>query len=361
MGEFDFLALIISRFSKLDLVLVVINSLLLLFSRPIFTQFTHSPELSEDQTTRLHYFRSANGLTLLVVLFYNLVLPLSDHSLVTRGLAVLLILYLGYLGYHVADFIIKKKFGRQSEINGELVINETYNSRILGLTVAILLFIITLIGSVRILGFDTLLEAGGVLGFIGVMLALTQGAWAPDIISGLIILNSGMFKTGDVIRVNEGEGILGVIFKTKIFHTEILNLVNNHRIMIQNSKLRQATIQNLSRFASAKGLREVVQLKIGYDVPQSEVEAMVNTTFMKLHEQESVKIEVEPPVAIQPTDVGDFSVTWSVYYYTKDVKKLLQIRQLVISQLLKQAALDEISLATPVLNTLDGQLCCEKA
>ena len=30
---------------------------------------------------------------------------------------------------------------------------------------------------------------------------------------------------------------IGVIYKTKLFHTEILNIVNNHRIMIKNSKL----------------------------------------------------------------------------------------------------------------------------
>jgi len=356
MSEFDFMTLIFSRFSKLDIMLVVINSLLLLFSRPIFTRFTHTPELSPEQKARLHYFRSANGLVLLVVMFYNFVLPLSDHSLVTRGLAVILILYLGYLGYHVADFIIKKKFGRQSEINGQVLVNETYNSRVLGLTVAVLLFIITLIGSVRVLGFDTLLEAGGVLGFIGVMLALTQSAWAPDIISGLIILNSGVIKSGDVIKINENENIIGVIFKTKVFHTEILNLINNHRVMIQNSKLRQATIQNLSRFASAKGLREVVTLKIGYEVTQAEVEMMVSAAFECLAEESNAKVEDKVPVLVQPTDAGDFAVSWSIYYHTKDVKNLLQTRQLVISSLLRQAAQEGISLATPVLNQLGGKL-----
>ena len=356
MGEYDFVAVLLNRFSKLDIVLLLVNSLLLLFSRPIFTRFTHTPTLSEDQTARLHYFRAVNGLILLVVLFYNFVLPISDHSLVTRGLAVLLILYLGYLGYHISDYIIKKRFGRQSEINGQVVVNETYNSRILGLTVAVLIFIITLISSVRLLGFETLLEAGGVLGFIGVMLALTQGSWAPDIISGLIILNSRLFSAGDVIKINDGEGIVGVIFKTKVFHTEILNLVNNHRIMIQNSRLRQTTVQNLSRFASAKGLREVVNLKIGYDVAQPAVESMVNAAFERINEVAGTKVESQIPATVQPTDAGDFAVTWSVFYHTKDVRNLLQTRQLVISELLKQAAADDISLATPILNQVDGRL-----
>jgi len=356
MGELDISTLILSRFSQLDLVLVAINSLLLLFSRPIFTRFTHTSELSDEQVSRLHYFRAANGLILLVVLFYNFVLPISDHSLVTRGLAVLLVLYLGYLGYHVADFVIKKKFGRKSDVNGQMVVTETYNSRILGLTVAVLMFIVTLIGSVRVLGFETLLEAGGVLGFIGVMLALTQGAWAPDIIGGLIILNSRVVREGDVVRLNSGGDIMGVVFKTKIFHTEILNMVNNHRIMIPNSKLRQGVIQNLSRFASARGLREMLTLKIGYEVDQAAVESMVKTAFDRLLESGEGKIEVHTPVEVRPTDAGDFAVSWSIFYYTKDVKNLLQNQQIILAEVLAQAANDKLSLATPVLNSINGQL-----
>jgi len=59
-----------------------------------------------------------------------------------------------------------------------------------------------------------------------------------------------------------------------MFHTEILNLVNNHRVMLKNARLREFTIQNLSKFASAKGLREQLSFKIGYDISPEKVRKM---------------------------------------------------------------------------------------
>jgi len=99
----------------------------------------------------------------------------------------------------------------------------------------------------------------GAIGFIGVMIALTQAAWAPDIISGLIILNSNVFEQDDIIEISiEGRTIVATVFRTKVFHTEILDLVNNHRIMMRNVKIRDTVIHNLTKFASAKGLREIM-------------------------------------------------------------------------------------------------------
>jgi small-conductance mechanosensitive channel len=149
---------------------------------------------------------------------------------------------------------------------------------------------------VRILGFESLLEAGGVIGFIGVLLALTQGAWAPDIISGLIILNSRLMEEGDVVEFWDGtDKIIGIVFKTKVFHTEILDLADNHRTMVQNSRLRTITINNLSKFASAKGLREELRFNIGYDVPESKVQGLFLAAFDAAIQDSEIAIEASHP------------------------------------------------------------------
>lgn len=71
------------------------------------------------------------------------------------------------------------------------------------------------------------------------LLALTQGAWAPDIISGLVILNSKMLQERDVIKLSDSnETFLGIVYCTRAFHTELLNVVDNHRVMISNSRMR---------------------------------------------------------------------------------------------------------------------------
>jgi len=87
-----------------------------------------------------------------------------------------------------------------------------------------------------------------VFGFVGEMLTLTQAAWAPDIISGLIILNSKMVEEGDILQIRQdGKQVYANVYKTKMLHTELLDISNNHRMMIKNSQLRALFLQNLSK------------------------------------------------------------------------------------------------------------------
>jgi small-conductance mechanosensitive channel len=341
------LAELIARFSTVDLSLIAINTVLLIFSRQILGRFSHNP--GSQGGRRLHIFRAVNLLVLLFILFHNLFLPLAEHSWITRVLVSLLVLYLGYLGFHIVAYLIKKRFGRERELNGNQVVSETYNSRALSLISAVSIFIVVLISVVRILGFDSLLEAGGVIGFIGVFLALTQGSWAPDIISGLIILNSRLIEEGDVIELREDGGIIGTVFKTKVFHTEVLNLVNNHRIMLQNSRLRQMTIHNLSKFASARGLREELRFNIGYEVTEGQVRDLFADAFEEAVQDPDIPVEESTPVEVRAGEAGDYAVQWVVFYYTKDVKNLLRTRHYFLATILGHAREKGISLATPML------------
>ena len=158
---------------------------------------------------------------------------------------------------HIAHGFLVRYYGKEREINGEIKFISTYQTRLLSIFSSIFIGIIALVGIIRLLGFDSVLEAGGVIGLIGVFLALTSSIWAPDIFHGLIILNSDMFSEGDVIQFQDHERIYGLVYKTKVFHTVILNIPNNHRVMIRNSKLRDFTVHNLSKFASAKGFVKV--------------------------------------------------------------------------------------------------------
>ena len=200
---------------------------------------------------------------------------------------------------------------------------------------------------IRLLGFDSLLEAGGVLGIVGVFLALTSSIWAPDIFHGLIILNSDMFSEGDVIQFKDGETVYGLVYKTKVFHTVILNIVNNHRIMIRNSKLRDFTLHNLSKFASAKGLRENLTFKIGYDVSPDKVKDLFETVYSMAKEDSGISIEEQYELEYGIKNTGDHAVDWVFYYYTKDVEKLMLTRQRLLLLMLEISIEKDISLSTP--------------
>jgi small-conductance mechanosensitive channel len=342
----------LAHLSPLNLGLMSVNLLLLLFSRIIVQRL--SSEESSSGSVRLHLFRAVNLVVLLFVLFHSIFLPFADRSWITRLLALLVLGYLAYLCFHLLSFWIKKRFGREREVEGGRVQTVTYHARLLSLLSGIFILILVLVAAIRILGFESLLEAGGVIGLIGVFLALTQGSWAPDIISGLVILNSRMLEEGDVVQMTEGgETLVGVVYKTKVFHTEMLNLVNNHRIMFKNSRLRDLTIHNLSKFASARGLRERLLFKIAYQVPADRVRAMFQEAFERALTQERLAIEEQSPLEIRVNQVGDFAVEWSIFYYTKTVRDLLKTRQLFLEVILKTAIERDISLATPMLHEVD--------
>ena len=132
-----------------------------------------------------------------------------------------------------------------------------------------------------------------------------------------------------------------------MFHTEILNLIINHRIMLKNARLREFTIQNLSKFASAKGLRESLKFKIGYDVPPDKVRQMFQAAEEKLEDECGFKLGEENPFEIGIVDTGDHAIEWAVYDFTKDVKSLIKNRQAIRECILKTAIEHDISLATP--------------
>ncbi len=337
-----------SHFTAVEYFLIGSNVLLLVFSRLILRYIFPEGEDEDRFNSRLRVVR-ATAITVIMFVTINGFLRLVTNDLwITRLLTVMLAIYLAYLFYYGIKHLIRQHFGSQQGPGASRA--ETYHSRIFSIFAAVVISIVALVAIIRILGFETWLEAGGVLGIVGVMVALTQSAWAPDLISGLVILNSKLVQEGDVIEFCDGqEKIMGSVFRTKVFYTEILHLVNNHRIMLQNSRLRATTVNNLSRYASAKGLRESIAVNVSYAVSEQQVSAMFEEAFANAGEDSSIAIEQQHELEIRATNGGDYAVTWTCFYYTKDDRHLLRTRQLLLAQVLRAARAHEIDLATPDL------------
>jgi len=337
----------LARIELLDYFVITLNLLLLFSAKKILALF------QEDTTNpnfhlKVQTFRALNLLIILSYGYSNIYYFNTESGTGIKLVSIWVIIYLSYLIKQIFAYWVLKKYGKLRDINDEKKSTETYTSRLLNLLISVAIFVIALISIVNVLEFNSLLQAGGVIGIIGVFLALTQNAWAPDIISGLIFLNNRMLEEGDVIEFDDNGSIIGVVFKTKMFHTEILNLVNNHRIMLKNSRLREFTIHNLSKFASAKGLREKLSFKISYDVTPEQVRKM----FKEAESQ--IKTEIINPspndfsFEIAILETGDHAIEWGVYYYTKEVKSLIKLRQAIRECILKTAEASKISLATPI-------------
>jgi small-conductance mechanosensitive channel len=339
-------------FEAFDWIVICVNLLLILFARPIMTVIYHEPDGSGKFKLRTNIFRSFNIAIILFFLLTRFPEP-QNNVMALRTLKIVLILYLAYVVLHLSQTFILKRFGRTREFEGNQQLNETYRSRLLSILAGIVIFVTALVSVVRTMQFESLLDATGAIGVIGIFLAITQAAWAPDLVSGLILLNSGMIEVGDVVEFEDEDKHLGVIYKTKLFHTEILNIVNNHRIMIKNAKLRDQTIHNLSKFASARGLREQLFFKIAYDQDPGEIRKMFQKAFEISCADEDVALEPDYPIEISVIDTGDHAVDWCVYYYIKNVKALIKTRQFFRENILKVSLEMDIDLATPMTHVVE--------
>lgn len=337
---------LLNYFSQIDLITISISFLLFFAAAPICRLLSHENGLA----TRISLMRILNALIIIAVLA-NVFIFQHEREWVSQITSSLMVLYFAVLLTEVINFFVLQRFGKVRISNNNQSFSDTYTSRGLSLIVTVIITLIALITCLRILGFNSLLEAGGALGIAGIALAMTQNAWAPDIIAGLIILHSRLCEEGDVIQFTmDGNRFTGSVFRTKLFHTELLDLANNHRLMVRNNKLRDYGIQNLSRFASAKGLRECLLFNIAYEHSQEEVTAMMHRAFEAIDQAEGEGIrEQQFPAEVMVQDTGDYAVTWAVYYYIKDVKRLLAIKQVFRSYILKESILSNISLATPDL------------
>lgn len=343
----------IQQISSLQVALASANLILLIFAKPLIRLLIRDRQMSEDELFSGRAFillKRVNWISLISVVCYTVILPLNQRFWFTKVLSVLMIIAGANLLNSILEIFILERFGKLRRVEGEERYVETYRSRLVSLLITLVTGVISVLLIVQVIGFKSLLETGGVLGFIGVLLALTQGAWAPDIISGLILLNSQSIEEGDVIELTDPKPIIGAVFKTRLFHTELLDLSTNHRVMIPNAQLRQGVILNLSKFASAKGLRERLTFKIGYDVRQSEVQRLFQDIFEAAQLDSEIPINDLHPLEVRVLDAGNYAIEWGVFYYLKEVKQVLSARHKLTALIVQHAAEAEISLATPILH-----------
>lgn len=342
---------LLSHFTAMHYLVIAVNLALMLLAKVVIVKT--GGKLSERLIGfRVNMLRVLN-LAILAAVCYNAIYVSGgeegndEQGIAIKLISILVVLYLAYLASNIASYVMRRRYGKINNSNDGVQISDTYRSRILTLMVSTFISIVALIAVIRIAGFNSLLEAGGVIGFVGVFLALTQQAWAPDIISGLVLLNSDMLSEGDVIELGESNPLLVRVFKTKIFHTVLIDVVNNHRIMMSNSKLREQTIHCLSKFASAKGLRERISFKIGYDTSSDAVKAMMKEAFETVVNDATNTIDDTHPLEVRVLETGDHAVEWGVFYYIKDVNGIHGLRQQLCEEVLHMSHKHGISLSTP--------------
>lgn len=108
-----------------------------------------------------------------------------------------------------------------------------------------------------------------------------------------------------------------------------------------------------------------LEFNVGYDVSPKAVQRMVESAFVHLEKDSASPIAFSHGFDLHPVAAADYSVTWCLFYHTKELRQLITTRYRINAALVEAAAEHGIQLATPVLISapaaLDGLLAAGPA
>ncbi len=300
------------------------NIVLFFLARPILTLI----DRGNVNSTKVSIFRFLNILVFgLHVLDLVLIRANSQyqHYFINIGYSIMVI-YGALLIYSLLAAQSKRRFGKERTLDGKPIYLQTYSSRMIDL-VMLIAIVLTVI-YVLILVWNAQAFFAGIYAVLAAFFAFTSGIWAPDIVSGLIILNTEILEDGDVIVI-DGHKNEYVIGRVTLIYIVLYDIRNNHRTLMRNSLFTQRRIDNLSRVTSSSGIRQGLLYKIGY--PQfsgdrdsrlaqlSQFEATICDMFEGAYEtcvaNEDIMINASKPFDWALVNAGDFALEYMLWIY----------------------------------------------
>ncbi len=350
---------VVGLFILLAIGLIFYSTSWSLVSRILLGRQVSKAAKTNVSSTILVAFRGLAAIALLTIFFLH---PNGLHATseehISAGMLssyyVVVTLLVSYILFILVSRIILFYHGDVTDKEGRKSYEVNNKSRRMTIVSGVIITLGMFIVIVNILHVEDYLQASGFLAVAMAIFGLSQSAWFPDYMHGLVILFSELYKKGDVIVFAEGnETIYAQVFNVKAFHTELITFSDRNRLMIRHSRMRDFTIRNLSRAGGSKGLREQIIYKIGYDVSEADVRKLFDLAFKKIELKESIPIENQHDLEVRMFDAGDHAVWWIVYYHTKNAKELIKTKQQVSELILETSKEQNISLATPTTHTVD--------
>lgn len=356
---------------SVHIAILVVNLGLFLFAKPLL----FSMDSGRENDSRARILRWLNVMVMILqcldIILLRVVPEDYQHYFIKAGLSLMAV-YGGLLIFSIASYFSRKKFGSPKELDEQKFFLETYSSRLVDIVLMVIIVFSTLYALILIWGANSLLETTGIIGIFVAFLAFTSSIWAPDIISGLIILNTQMLEDGDVVVI-DGYPDEYIIHRVTFIYILLYDIRNNHRTLIRNSRFIQSKIDNLSRIASTDGIRKKLVYQIGYpDLIHSEDKAeaykqfkqRINKMFTRAYERacEDEKIHVNRNKSFEwaLTSTGNYALEFSLWIYleripntkvTATIRKHLMRTIYRVNEIVYAMSIEHnIDLSTPDLN-----------
>jgi len=175
--------------------------------------------------------------------------------------------------------------------------------------------------TIGFIGFAMILQVLGVnvslllasMGIMGIILGLAAQQTLGNFFSGLHILADKAFRIGDIIMLENDEGVYRVM-DVGIRSTRLYELFSNTVVFVPNSKLASQNIINFNRPDSRMKIRVDVSVSYGSDVKKV-IRVLKDIAYSNPHIMKGEKYE--PMVIFR--GFGSSSLNFSLYVWVEDI------------------------------------------
>lgn len=165
---------------------------------------------------------------------------------------------------------------------------------------------------------DVLSKMWGSAGILAVVIGLAAQESMGNFVNGILITTFKPFQIGDIIRLNNGE-YEGKVIDISLRDTVIVTYENT-RVIIPNSTINKAALENISRNDHSKG--NFLYLYIDYDCDIEKIMQIIKEEVMRHPDfldgrSEEEKAAGIPPVITRLLDFKDSSIELRTTVYSK--------------------------------------------
>ena len=155
----------------------------------------------------------------------------------------------------------------------------------------------------------------GVTLFMGVLFSLGSSSVISNIVAGYTMIYRRAFREGDVVKIGDVAGRVTHI-RVQVTH---LRTPKNEEIIVPNSTIMGAEVVNYSSLAKSDGLVLNTTVRIGYETPWRQVEAILLTAADRTE-----GLAKQPKPFVLATALGDFAITYQINAYSDDPTRMVR-------------------------------------
>ena len=321
---------------------LAVNLLILVFSKWFASKYGLIKDNNKSQA-RLRILHVTN-----LILFITYLIAVIFEIHLGRAISqTFLVVLASYLLIHFAEGYLLKKYGKTKSIENFARTTETHTSRTLELFVLFIIGTITFVLLINIWGLEDWLQTTSVLGFIALFIFASKEYWAGDFLSGILIISQGRIERGDVIKIKD-EDLIAIVLQINSFQTIVRDLVNQHDIILPNSKLRLTRVDVLKTDLK-RGVREFEDFYFGYDTEIEKIKNMLKEVWENVLSDGLV--EESGSFIVANKECGAHGVRWRLAYTLKSPHRLVETGNSVREHAYNLQKKHGIQLATPFTHT----------